>query len=496
MLTQKLQQKLLQKLSPQQILLIRMLQMPSIALEQRIKQEIEENPALEEVDDELEESMREEDEVSDSHEEDQREEDQEESYDEHSDDDDLDYDYYFEDDETPSYKLKANNTSPDDERKEIPFSGGITFHDLLITQVGLRDLSEEEEQIAIFLIGNLDDSGYLNRDLDSIVEDLAFTQNIQTNKSVVLEILKVIQDFDPPGVGARNLRECLLIQLDRMEDANVAVENARLLIQKYFKEFSKKHYEKILSRSHITEDELKDAIDIILTLNPKPGNSLSETNRTNQYVIPDFIIYNNNGDLELQLNNRFVPDLKVSKSYLHMLKTYGKAKDKNKHKDTVKFIKQKIDSAKWFIDAVRQRHNTLYNTMSAIMKYQKHYFLTGDDSKIRPMILKDIANIVDLDISTVSRVANSKYVQTPFGTFLLKSFFSESMTTLDGKEVSTREIKSILQDLIDEEDKSKPYTDEQLANKLKEKKYDIARRTIAKYREQLNIPVARLRKEL
>ena len=494
MLNQRLQQKLLQKLSPQQILLMKLLQIPSIALEQRIKQEIEENPALE-----------------DTAEEDEFEQDYEDTYDqdeglngeevdepeERNADDEFDFeDYLTDDDEIPSYKLNANNTSADDERREIPFISGTSFQELLISQLGMRDLTEDQYKIALTIIGNLDDSGYLNRDLSAMVDDMAFTQNLHTTKDEINYVLSVIQEFDPPGVGARNLQECLLIQLRKIEDPTPAVELARHIMDRYFNEFTKKHYDKIIKKARITEEELKNAIDEILKLNPKPGGSLSETTKTNHYVLPDFIIYNNNGDLELQLNSRNAPELRLNRTYVDMLEAYSNSKNKNQHRETLTFVKQKIDSAKWFIDAIRQRQNTLQVTMEAIMNYQREYFLSGDETRLRPMILKDIAEIVNLDISTISRVANSKYVQTPFGTFLLKSFFSESMQTDSGEEVSTREIKKILSDCIEAEDKGKPLTDEQLTQILKDKGYNIARRTVAKYREQLNIPVARLRKEL
>jgi len=496
MLHQRLQQKLLQKLSPQQILLMKLLQIPSIALEQRIKQEIIENPALEEPDD-----LEENEEMDQNSEEpiDQEENLNGEEVDEpeSNPEDEFDFeDYISDDDDIPSYKLNANNTSADDERREVPFVSSTTFQDLLISQLGLRDLNESQYQVALHIIGNLDDSGYLSRDMSAMVDDLAFTQNIETSKEEIDYILSLIQEFDPPGVGARSLQECLLIQLRKKEDHVPSIKNAIQLLERYFNEFTKKHYEKILKKAKITEEELKNAIDEILKLNPKPGNSLSESTKTNHYILPDFIIYNNSGDLELQLNSKNSPELRLSKTYVDMLESYSNSKNKSKHKETLTFVKQKIDSAKWFIDAIRQRQNTLQVTMEAIMNYQREYFLTSDEIKLRPMILKDIAEIVNLDISTISRVANSKYVQTPFGTFLIKSFFSESMQTESGEEVSTREIKKILSDCIDRENKSKPMTDEQLTQVLKEKGYNIARRTVAKYREQLNIPVARLRKEL
>ncbi len=489
MLNQRLQQKLLQKLSPQQILLMKLLQIPSVAIEQRIKQEIEENPALED--------SPENDEMDDDY--DRDDDFDEETSDEIIDkdkDDEFDLADYMDDDDAPSYQLYSNNYSADDERKEVPFVSGLSFHDFLISQLGLRNLNDNKYDIALTIIGNLDDSGYLQRNVDAMIDDLAFTQNIITNREEILSVLSIIQQFDPSGVGARNLQECLLIQLRKLDSTDPAIALAILIIDRYFNEFTKKHYEKIIKKANVTEDDLKDAIEKILKLNPKPGNSLSETTKTNHYIMPDFIIHNNSGTLELSLNSRNAPELNLSRTYMDMLESYSESKKTKQQKDAFMFVKQKIDSAKWFIDAIKQRQNTLYITMNAIMIYQQEYFLTGDETNLRPMILKDIAEIVHLDISTISRVANSKYVQTPFGTFLLKSFFSESMQTDSGEEVSTREIKKILSDCIDVEKKTKPLTDEQLTGILKEKGYTIARRTVAKYREQLNIPVARLRKEL
>jgi len=485
MLNQRLQQKLLQKLSPQQILLMKLLQIPSMALEQRIKQEIEENPALEEAST-----------TDDSREDgDEGDDNLEEEYD--SKDDEFDLNDYLSDDDIPAYKTSSNNQSADDERREIPYASGISFQDMLLAQLGLRILSEKQNAIAETIIGNLDDSGYLQRDINAMVDDLAFSQNLAVTDDEILEVLSIIQEFDPSGVGARNLQECLLIQLRKKQDVGTpAIDLAIVILESYFNEFVKKHYDKIMKKARIDEDELKDALAEILKLNPKPGNSLSETTKTNQYVIPDFIIHNTNGDLELSLNSRNTPELRLSRSYTELLEAYAENKKDKQKKEAFMFIKQKIDSAKWFMEAIRQRQNTLFITMNAIMEFQKDYFLTGDETKLRPMILKDIADIVNLDISTISRVANSKYVQTPFGTFLLKSFFSESMQTESGEEVSTREIKKILSECINNESKAKPHTDEQLTNILKEKGYNIARRTVAKYREQLNIPVARLRKEL
>ncbi len=486
MLNQKLQQKLLQKLSPQQIQLMKLLQVPTVALEQRIKQEIEENPALEEASDDDDEQARDEDQ------EDQQEDDKQ--------DDEFDLEEYLDDDYIPDYKLTANNKSPDDDadRRDIPFVSQLSFHESLITQLGLRPYTGNQYEIGMYIIGNLDDSGYLKRDVEAMVDDLAFSQNIQTTKEEILEVLALIQEFDPPGVGARDLQECLLIQLRRIEDPEPPVLHAIQIISRNFNEFIKKHFDKITKKMNITEEELKLAYNEILKLNPKPGNSLGETAKTAHYIVPDFIITATEGQLELTLNSRNAPELRINRSYQEMIEGLAASKKKpsGQEKDLIVFVKQKIDSARWFIDMIKQRQNTLYGTMKAIMDYQSEYFSTGDETKIKPMILKDIAEIVNLDISTISRVANSKYVQTPYGTFLLKSFFSESLSTDTGEEVSTREVKKILTDCVEAEDKTKPVTDEELMNILKSKGYNIARRTVAKYREQLGIPVARLRKEL
>jgi RNA polymerase sigma-54 factor len=495
MLNQRLQQKLLQKLSPQQILLMKLLQIPTVGLEQRIKQEVEDNPALE-----LEESGNVDNEIKQDEGSTIEEGDDLGEVDDYAKEDDYDLVDYMnnDDDDFPDYNLKSNNYSKDDEPREVPFVSGMSFHDYLRQQLGLRNLDEKKYNIGLYIIGNIDDSGYLQRSTDAIVDDLAFTQNVMTTKEEVEEVLSVIHDFDPVGVGARNLKECLLIQLKKKmeEEPSPERELAIRILSRCFNEFTKKHYDKILKKTEVTEDELKGAIDEVLKLNPKPGNSLSETTKTNHYIIPDFTVTNNDGVLELTLNSWNMPELHVSRTYGDMLSELSKGKKNKKQKEAFSFIKQKVDSARWFIEAIRQRQHTLLNTMDAIIQYQKEYFLTGDETKLRPMILKDIAEIIDMDISTVSRVANSKYVQTDFGTFLLKNFFSESMTKEDGEEVSTREIKKILMNIIEGEDKKKPFTDDKLAQLLKEKGYNIARRTIAKYREQLNIPVARLRKEL
>ncbi len=497
MLSQRLQQKLLQKLSPQQILLMKLLQIPTVGMEQRIKQEIEDNPALE-VD-----NTEEPENTEEVFEDDNETKEQDETSDTELDDfktkdDEFDFNDYINEDDVPSYKLKTNNYTSDEDRREIPFVSGVSFHENLQDQLSMRNLSELETQIGTYIIGNIDDSGYLQRSVDAIVDDLAFTQNIDSSKDVVDKVLSTIQQFDPSGVGATNLKDCLLIQLNRKmkEDPSDKIELAIKIINRYFNAFTKKHYQKIMKRAEINEVQLKGAMDEILKLNPKPGNSLSETTKLNHYIIPDFTITSNGDKLELSLNSWNSHDLKVSNSFSSMMDTVEKQKKSKKQREAFSFIKQKVDSAKWFIDAIQQRQNTLYSTMKAIMDYQYEYLLTGDDTKLKPMILKDIAEIVDLDISTISRVANSKYVQTPFGTLLIKSFFSESMQKDDGETVSTREIKTILKEIIDNEIKEKPFTDEYLTLKLKEKGYVIARRTIAKYREQLKIPVARLRKEL
>ena len=379
----------------------------------------------------------------------------------------------------------------------MPYASGTTFHEQLLSQLGLRVLDDRKYQIAAHLIGNLDDSGYLQRELEPMVDDLAFSMNITTTVEELSELLTMIQESDPPGVGARNLAECLMIQLKRIDPQTREVKLAMKILKNNFDDFTKKHYDKISKRMGIDENQLKNAVGEILKLNPKPGNTFVDNSRTQQYIIPDYVITNSNGLLELTLNSKNAPDLHVSKTYQEMMQTYSQNKEKHSgQKEALSFVKQKIDSAKWFIDAIKQRQDTLLQTMFAIMQYQKEYFLEGDETLLKPMILKDIAEKVNLDISTISRVANSKYVQTPFGTFALKSFFSESMSTDSGEEVSTREVKKILQDCVGNENKKKPLTDDELKTILNEKGYNIARRTIAKYREQLNITVARLRKDI
>jgi RNA polymerase sigma-54 factor len=493
MLKQSLQQKLQQKLSPQQIQLMKLLQVPTVALEQRIKEELEINPALEEGNDndEQEDEKEMEDPFNTSNDGDEEA---------HSDQnrDDFDLSSYIDDDETPAYKLAANNYSPDDEKREIPFAGGSTFQEQLIDQLGLRGLNEDDYEIGVYLIGNLDEDGYMRRELEAIVDDLAFSMGIHTSEKEIERVLLEIQELDPPGIGARTLQECLLIQLRRKEHQTIETKTAAVILSDCMEDFSRKHYDRILKKLEMDEEDLKDAIKEILKLNPKPGNSQSDAGKNTQHITPDFILYNNEGNLELQLNSRNAPELRISRTYQEMLEHYSKSKKNNgkEQRDAVVFVKQKIDSARWFIDAIKQRQQTLMLTMEAILQYQYEYFQDGDETKLKPMILKDIAEQVNLDISTISRVANSKYIQTPFGTLLLKSFFSESLSTDSGEEVSTREVKKILEECVEKEDKRKPVTDDQLAQVLREKGYNIARRTVAKYREQLNIPVARLRKEL
>jgi len=476
-----IQQKLLQKLSPQQIQMIKLLELPAIQLEQRVKRELEENPVLEVVDNHREGEQRE----------DEDKEPKEEA------DNDISIEEYMSDE--PSYKYKTNNYSKDDKREDIPFSIGSTFHEYLAEQLGLLSLNEHEQMLAGYIVGNIDEDGYLRRDVESMVDDLAFSMNIEVSDDEMERMLTVIQELDPPGLGARDLRECLLIQLKRKEHQTEVVENAIRLVRDFFDEFSKKHYDKIMQRLNIDEEELRDAMEEIMHLNPKPGSSFSSpASRNNQVVIPDFTLEVVEGDLQVYLTRGNIPDLKVSRHYANMLKAYNERKKKQSkdQKEAITFVKQKLDSAKWFIDAVKQRHQTLLLTMNAILEYQKDFFIEGDENKLKPMILKDIAEETGLDISTISRVSNSKYIQTHFGIYPLKYFFSESMHDQSGEEVSTRKIKGILKEVIENEDKRKPVTDDKLAQLLKEKGFPIARRTVAKYREQLGIQVARLRKIL
>ena len=493
-LSQGLYQKQLQKLSPQQIQLMKLLQVPTAQLEERIKEEIEENPALEEAEDghetEYDESK---DEFSDT---DTSDTEMDGSVDEYE---NIDISEYVSDgdDEVGDYKLKDTNYPELDEGKEIPIKVERGFNEFMLEQLGMLTIDEDQKKVALQIIGNLDDDGYLRREFSAIVDDLAFRQNITTTEEEIAELVLQIQQFDPPGIAARNLQECLLLQLERKLHEGKHVEMAIKVLEKYFDEFTKKHYEKIQRGYDLNDDQLREVINQIVKLNPKPAGAVGESGRAESYVVPDFFIYNNAGKLELTLNNKNAPDLRISEGYRDMLKEYdrGSKKDKRK-KEAVIFIKQKIDAAKWFIDAIKQRHNTLLNTMEAIMNYQRAFFISGDETDLRPMILKHIAEETNLDISTVSRVANSKFVQTEFGTYRHKFIFSESLQTDSGEEESTREVKKILSNIIEAEDKKHPYSDEKLTEMLQEKGYNIARRTVAKYREQLNISVARLRKEL
>ena len=482
MLKQHLQQKLQQKLSPQQIQLMKLIQLPTAAFEQKVLREIEENPALE--------SGKEKEEFQDEF------ENTNEEFENENQEPEINIDEYLSDDEIPSYKLNSNNYSDESEENQLPFSAGISFNQFLLNQLYTFNLDDREMQIAEFLVGNIDANGYIRRSVADIVDDLAFTENIYTDEQEVERILKVVQQLEPAGIGARDLKECLLIQLKQAKETP-ARKTAIRIIEEAFDLFVKKHYQKLQQKLNISKEDLKSAIHEIEKLNPKPGGSYSGNTTNIEQIVPDFSIRINNGELELTLNSRNAPELHISKDYNDMLQGYAVSKDKSKkQKDVVMFIKQKLDAAKWFIDAIKQRQQTLLLTMNAIMEYQKEYFLTGDERKLKPMVLKDIADKIGLDVSTISRVANSKYVDTPYGTKLLKEFFSESMKDEKGEDVSTRKIKSILKTVIENEDKKKPLTDEKLAAILKEKGFRIARRTVAKYREQLDIPVARLRKQL
>jgi len=487
------QQKMLQKLSPQQIQLVKLLQIPTASLEERVKEEMEENPALE-----FGENGSEGEELSsDTSEFDERKE--EDSEEAPSADEDIDISDYLSDgdDDIADYRTRDNNYPDPEENHTMPIRVENTFHDHLLSQLNMLPLTDSQQKIAQQIIGSIDDDGYLRRDPQSIANDLAFSQNIDVTDKNVAEVIRKIQEFDPPGVCAADLQECLILQLKRKKSEDGHVTHALLILEKYFEEFTKKHYEKIRKALGFSDEDLKGAIDEIIKLNPKPGGNYGGMNKAESYIVPDFFIFNNNGVLELTLNSRNAPDLHISGNYRDMLRDYEKGEKKDKRqKEAVLFIKQKIDAAKWFIDAIKQRQHTLLSTMGTIMRYQEEFFLTGDETTLKPMILKDIADRTGLDISTVSRVANSKYVQTEFGPYKLKYFFSESLSTDSGEEVSTREVKKILQDIIDGENKRKPLSDESLTRMLQEKGYNIARRTVAKYREQLNIPVARLRKEL
>ncbi len=487
MLKQFLNLKLSQKLSPQQIQLMKLIQLPTQAFEQRLMEEMNENPALEI-------GKEEEDYEKDEF-------DNNDEYDDYEDHDNIDtneinIDEYLSNDETPDYKTQANNYSDDDDDRESPLAAPISFHQDLINQLNTFILNENEREIAEFLVGSIDDMGYIRRSLFDIIDDLAFTQGIYTDEITIKRMLQVIHELEPSGVGARDLQECLLLQLKHKTPTEY-VALATSIVEEQFDAFTKKHYDKLVLKFNVSNEQLKKAIHEIEKLNPKPGGSFTGSNRVTESIVPDFAIRIVDGELELTLNSRNSPTLHVSKDYQEMMQTYKDSRDKsNAQKDAVQFIKQKLDSAKWFIDAIKQRQETLFVTMNAIMHFQEEFFLDGEETKLKPMILKDIADLVGLDISTISRVANSKYVETPYGTKLIKEFFSEAMTNDQGEEVSTLEIKKILKDVIDAEDKHKPLPDEQLVDILKEKGYPIARRTIAKYRELLDIPVARMRKKM
>ncbi len=491
MLKQHLQQKLLQKLSPQQIQFIKLLQVPTVALDARIKEELEENPALEDS------SLMTLDEPKGEY--DDLQEDRDDFDGDRSEDtgmDEFNVDDYLQDDNTNDYSTSYNNGDDEEDKKETPIAIETTFFESLQQQLDLIPLSDQDFIVGKQIIGSLDDDGYLRRPITSMIDDLAFSQNVMVEEEDVLEMLKLIQSFDPAGIAARDLQECLTLQLRRKDATNPLIKKAIEIVEFHLDEFTRKHYDKLERAVGLNSEELKDVVGEILRLNPKPGDSNQVTTKQLQ-IIPDFHISNNDSVLILTLNARNAPELRVSRSYMDMFDHYDKASQKDKKmKEAVQFVKQKLDSAKWFIDAIKQRQQTLLKTMNAIMHYQYDYFLTGDERKLRPMILKDIADKIDMDISTVSRVANSKYVQTEFGTFLLKSFFSEAIQTESGEEVSNKEVKKILEDCIGKEDKRKPLADERLTDILKEHGYNIARRTVAKYREQMNIPVARLRKEL
>jgi len=525
-LTQNL--KLIQKLSPQQIQLIKLLEIPTMELEQRIKREIEENPVLEEgpededrtdsdINNDLNSNEGEPDYSADTDNKNDNDADTEidndidadtdnsiqdeylESYDEkvteYSPDD------FYDDDEIPNYKLSVNNYSDDDSKTEIPYSQASSLHETLLSQIGLGVLNDNEKLLAEYIIGNIDDDGYLRRDLESIVDDIAFSANVQTTEKELQKLLTIIQDFDPAGVGARDIKECLMIQIVKKykngQGNKIVLKTAYQILKDHFQEFTKKHYQKILSKLDIDDKTLKQAVDEISHLNPKPGSIYSTMlSKNSQHITPDFILEDKEGQLILSLNSKNLPELRVNKTYSDMIDNMSKKKSDAKDRDTLMFVKQKMDSAKWFIEAIRQRQNTLLTTMQAIIEFQREYFEEGDETKLKPMILKDIAEKTQFDISTISRVANSKYIQTHFGIFPLKFFFSEAMMTQDGEEVSTREIKKILKECIDGESKSRPLTDEKLAQILQKRGYQIARRTVAKYREQMNILVARLRKKL
>ena len=475
-------QTLQQKMSPQQIQMIKLIEVTGLELKDKIEQEIQENPALEEGE--------EQDEMSN------------EEMEDNSDDkelirDDVDFEEYIDGDDIPDYKLNINNKSRDEQKESVPFSVGSTFHDYLSDQLNLRQLTDDDKKIAEFIIGNIDDDGYLRRDAESMADDIAFQTGEEIKVEKIKSLIKVVQELDPAGVGTTTLQECLMVQLKRKASTE-SIETARKIIGNCFEMFSKKRYDNIKKKLNIDNDALKEAIGEIVKLNPKPGASFGNLIESNvQHITPDFILDVENGEPVVTLNDNDIPPLRISKTYKEMFEDYSRNKEQNKEmKDAVMFVKQKIDSAKWFIDALKQRNNTMFLVMSTIVKLQKEFFLKGDENCLRPLILKDVAEITGLDISTISRVSNSKYIQTEFGLYPLKYFFSESMQKENGEEVSSRAIKSILKECINNEDKNNPIKDEALMEILKEKGFIIARRTVAKYREQLGIPVARLRKEI
>ena len=489
-----LSQQLQQKLSPQQIQFIKLLQVPTAELESRIEEELESNPALEEG--QVEDTPVSEDPVPDSNEDAPDETPEEEPRQE---EDDIDIRDYLRDDDYASYKTHIDNGDDEEEDREIPIAGGSTLHESLISQLGFLGFDERRTAIGRQLIGSIEEDGYIRRPLESIANDLAFSQGIETDVREVEEILRLIHGFDPAGIAARDLQECLLLQLQRMDDGqDVDVIVALRIIRECYEEFTRKHYDKIQRKLELDdEDYIRDAIELIVHLNPKPGGETSSSMARTQAIIPDFMVHNNNGRVEVSLNSRNAPELRISRTYLEMFRAYDKGNKKDKKlKEAVTFVKHKLDSAKWFIDSIRQRQHTLLRTMQAIVTFQHDYFLEGDETKLRPMILKDIAGMINMDISTVSRVASSKFVQTDFGVLPLKYFFSEGIATDSGEEVSSREVKHIIRELIASEDKSKPLSDDKLEDLLRERGYNIARRTVAKYREQLQIPVARMRREM
>ena len=474
-INQRQVQKLLQKLSPQQIQMIKLLELPALQLEQRIKQEIEENPVLEE---EVTEEKKEEEEPKE-----------------------ISVEEYLREDDTPAYKYHANNYSKDDRQRPVYITGGRSLHEYLEEQLGFRSLSPHQMTVGCYLIGSIDEDGYLRRDLESIADDIAFSLGIETTKEELGQLLDMIHEFEPAGVGARSLQECLLLQIAGKDDDTPAIRLARKILANYFEEFSKKHYEKLIARLGVTEDEFRAALEEITRLSPKPGNLYNEGGSESiPYIVPDFILDYQNGQFDLRLNSYNVPDVKINRRYVEMIREMAGGGEGQRasesDKEALQFVKNKIDSAKWFISAIKQRHDTLMRTMTEILHYQEEYFRDGDKSKLRPMILKNIADRTGLDVSTISRVVNSKYVQTQFGIIPLKQLFSEAMQTDSGEEVSSYEIKNILSECIDNEDKRKPLTDEVLMDILNDKGYHIARRTVAKYREMLGIPVARLRKQI